>query len=221
MAAAIHLLARGEDEFIQSALDFLKEHEKTLQKGFVELCQKILDKQNPLQGLPLIFDRSVQDNQDYVALKFQLAVLISKYSEDLPESIVEQAKAFLLSLKEERADLSWMGEKDLIRMTEMFVEAEGLERKLQALTSIVYCTAPRLMELLANDEIDSDIRLNFAICLLQFKWTTKETEELKKMAAELLPVDTKILSSSQNQIITNFNAHSLLPTSEEEWVEVT
>jgi len=218
VAAAIHLLARGEDEFIQSALDFLKEHEKTLQKGFVELCQKILDKQNPLQGLPLIFDRALQDNQDYLALKFQLAVLISRYSEDLPESIVEQANAFLLSLK--GADLSWMGEKDLIRMTEMFVEAEGLERKLQALTSIVYCTAPRLMELLANDEIEGSIRLNFAICLLQFKWSS-EAEPLRDNAVGLLPINTKDLSDNQNQIIANYNAHCLLPTAEEEWVEVT
>ncbi len=218
VAAAIHLLARGEDEFIQSALNFLKAHEKTLQKGFVELCQKVLDKQNPLQGLPLIFDRDVQGNQDYLALKFQLAVLISRHSEDLPESIVEPANAFLLSLK--GTDLPWIGEKDLIRMTEMFVEAEGLDRKLQALTSIVYCTAPKLAELLANDEIDNKVRLNFAICLLQFKWRS-EAEPLKSKAVKLLPVDTKSLSSSQNQIITNFNAHNLLPTAEEEWEEVT
>jgi len=108
----------------------------------------------------------------------------------------------------------------LIRMTEMFVEVEGLERKLQALTSIVYCTAPRLTELLANDEIEGSIRHNFAICLLQFKWSS-EAEALKDKAIELLPINTKDLSDSQRQIITNFEAHSLLPTAEEEWVEVT
>ena len=220
VAAAFHLLARGEDASIQSGLDFLKAHERTLQKGFVELCQKVLDKQNPLYGLQLIFDRTVQDNQDYLALKFLLTTLIFRHSIELPESIVEQANTYLLSLKEVGADLSWMGGKDLIRMTEMFVEVEGLERDQQALTKVVYCVASRLTELLADEEIASSVRLNFAICLLQFRWSTHETEQLKDKAAGLVPINTQALSDSQCQIITNFYDHCLLPTAEEEWVEV-